>query len=94
MGADPRADRYFNVIKQAYDYDENGAYVKHWLPKLTNVSLDYVHCPFRMGLADMKRFGCVIGTDYPAPIVKMKNEWKPSQRNKVNKFAAKSKYSK
>lgn len=94
VGADPRADRYFNVIKQAYDYDENGAYVKHWLPKLTNVSLDYVHCPFRMGLADMKRFGCVIGTDYPAPIVKMKNEWKPSQRNKVNKFAAKSKYSK
>ena len=94
MGADPRADRYFSVIKQAYDYDENGAYVKHWLPKLANVSLDYVHCPFRMGLADMKRFGCVIGTDYPAPIVKMKNEWKPSQRNKVNKFAAKSKHSK
>jgi len=47
-----------------------------------------------MGLADMKRFSCLIGTDFPAPIVKMKNEWKPSQRNKVNKFAAKSKYSK
>lgn len=50
-----------------------------------------MHCPFRMGMTDMKRFNCMIGTDYPAPIVKMKNEWKPSQRNKVNKFAAKAK---
>ena len=42
-------------------------------------------------MVDMKRFNCFIGSDYPAPIVKMKNEWKPSQRNKVNKFAAKNK---
>ena len=38
VGADPRADRYFNVIKQAYDYDEQGEYVKMWLSQLAQVS--------------------------------------------------------
>ncbi len=41
-----------------------------------------------MSLTDQKRFGCILGKDYPKPIVKMKHEWKPSSRGKVNKFAA------
>ena len=91
VGADPRADRYFNVIKQAYDYDENGEYVKMWLPQLSNVPLDLVHCAFRMSFVEQKRFNCLLGKDYPNPAVRIKHEWHPNQRGKVNKFAAKSK---
>lgn len=90
VGTDPRADRYFNVIKQAYDYDENGEFVKLWLPKLEKCSTDYVHCPFRMSLVEQRRFNCMLGKDYPNPVVRMKHEWNPNQK-KVNKFAARSK---
>ncbi len=39
VGTDPR-DRIFNVVKQGYDYDENGEYVKLWLPQLSPVNLN------------------------------------------------------
>ncbi len=59
-----------------------------WINELAGVSNDFVYCPFRMGSLEERRFGCVIGKDYAAPIVKMKNEWRPESRGKVNKFAA------
>ena len=31
VGNDPRKDRYFNVVKQANDYDKEGVYRKLWL---------------------------------------------------------------
>lgn len=35
VGNDPRGDaRIFNPIKQAFDYDKDGAYVRSWLPEL------------------------------------------------------------
>lgn len=90
VGTDPRLDRYFNVIKQGYDYDENGDYVKLWLPSLENVPIDYIHCPFRMNYGDQMRFKCILGKDYSQPIVRMKFQWNPESR-KRNKFAEKSK---
>lgn len=87
VGTDPRQDRYFNTIKQAYDYDSAGDYAKLWLPNLSNVSNAFIYCPFRMSSVDQKISKCILGKDYPEPIVKMKFEWKPNSRNKVNKFA-------
>lgn len=40
VGADPRKERYFNVLKQASHYDPNGLYVAHWLPELTALPCD------------------------------------------------------
>ncbi|CAN0408749.1 unnamed protein product, partial [Hapterophycus canaliculatus] len=34
VGSDPREDRYFNIEKQAKNYDAEGAYMRHWLPEL------------------------------------------------------------
>ncbi len=33
VGNDPREDRYFNIAKQASNYDPKGDYVRHWLAK-------------------------------------------------------------
>ena len=77
------------MIKQAYDYDPEGEYARMWISELAGVSTEFVYCPFRMSGLEEKRFGCVIGKDYPGPVVRMKNEWKPQSRGKVNKFAAK-----
>jgi deoxyribodipyrimidine photo-lyase len=91
VGTDPRADRYFNVIKQAYDYDENGEYVKMWLPQLAKCELKYLNCPFKMSMIEQQRVNCVIGKNYPAPVVRLKMDWDPNRPRSVNKFAAKSK---
>lgn len=37
IGRDPRADRYFNVLKQASQYDGKGEYVAHWVPALADL---------------------------------------------------------
>ncbi|WP_103021574.1 DASH family cryptochrome [Salinibacter altiplanensis] len=68
VGNDPRA-RYFNIVKQAKRYDENGEYVRYWLPELEDVPDTFVHTPHRMSHEQQKRYGCVLGADYPKPVV-------------------------
>ena len=68
VGNDPRA-RYFNIVKQAKRYDEDGEYVRYWLPELENVPDTYVHEPHRMSHEQQKQYGCVLGADYPKPVV-------------------------
>lgn len=69
VGNDARGFRFFNILKQAKDYDPQGAYVKLWLPELTNVPSSKVHEPWKLQLVEQKRFGVQIGVDYPNPIV-------------------------
>ncbi|KAJ8114119.1 hypothetical protein OPT61_g3930 [Boeremia exigua] len=39
VGNDPRQGRVFNPVKQALDYDPQGAYIKAWVPELRDVKL-------------------------------------------------------
>jgi deoxyribodipyrimidine photo-lyase len=45
LGNDPREDRYFNIFKQSKQYDEDGSYIKHWLPNLSSLSENEIHLP-------------------------------------------------
>ena len=50
VGADPRGFRGFDVLKQARNYDPNGDYVAHWLPKeLDGLRGMARHMPWRHG---------------------------------------------
>jgi len=68
VGNDPR-DRYFNIVKQANRYDADGDYVRYWLPELENVPDRYVHEPHTMSRSEQEDAGCILGADYPKPIV-------------------------
>eukprot|EP01098_Paradermamoeba_levis_P007240 TRINITY_DN2999_c0_g1_i1.p1 TRINITY_DN2999_c0_g1~~TRINITY_DN2999_c0_g1_i1.p1 ORF type:complete len:556 (+),score=141.35 TRINITY_DN2999_c0_g1_i1:248-1915(+) len=72
VGTDPRDQRYFNVIKQGIDYDPSGEFVKLWLPSLKKVHHQYIHMPFKMPMGDQHETGCVVGKDYPRPLVAVK----------------------
>lgn len=48
-GADPREDRWFNVLSQGQRYDPDGSYVRHWLPHLRNIPDSCVHWPWLHG---------------------------------------------
>jgi deoxyribodipyrimidine photo-lyase len=69
VGNDPRENRYFNILKQASNYDSKGEYVKHWLPELSDVPADRVHSVGLLSNEEQKRFGVRLGVDYPNPIV-------------------------
>lgn len=67
----------FNIVKQSKDYDEDGRYVKHWLPELRAVPPAYVHEPWTMPDKMQKECGVVVGVDYPTavPVARMARPW-------------------
>ena len=61
--------RIYNPIKQGQDQDPDGAFVRRWCPELAAVPLRWLHTPWLMPALEQAEAGCVIGRDYPAPIV-------------------------
>ena len=61
--------RVFNPVLQGRRFDPEGGYVRRWCPELAAVPDSSVHAPWLMSEADQQRFNCVVGRDYPAPIV-------------------------
>jgi len=64
--------RMYNPTKQAMDNDKDGVFIKKWLPELANVPLNFIHKPWEMTLMDQMFCNTTIGTDYPKPIVDLK----------------------
>ncbi|MEW5837294.1 MAG: FAD-binding domain-containing protein [Pseudomonadota bacterium] len=63
------AFRIYNPVKQSYDQDPEGVFIRRWLPELGRVPAEWVHEPWRMPAELQKTYACSIGQDYPAPIV-------------------------
>jgi len=68
-GVDPRPIRIFNPWLQSRRYDPEGAYIRRWVPELAGVPPEHIHEPHLMTVDEQRRSGCIIGKDYPAPIV-------------------------
>jgi deoxyribodipyrimidine photo-lyase len=61
--------RIFNPVLQAKKFDPDGAYVRRWVPELARVPAAYVHEPWTMTPIEQQAVGCLVGRDYPTPIV-------------------------
>lgn len=61
--------RVFNPILQGQRFDPEGAYVRRWVPELRNVPTEFIHAPWEMPPLVASEAGCVVGQDYPQPIV-------------------------
>lgn len=64
--------RVYSPIKQAQDHDPEGSFIREWIPELRPVLTEYIHQPHTMPPMTQLEVGCVIGKDYPAPIVNHK----------------------
>ena len=61
--------RVFNPVLQAKRFDPDGSYVRQWIPELRDVPDSHIHEPWRMDIDTQRASNCMIGVDYPAPIV-------------------------
>jgi deoxyribodipyrimidine photo-lyase len=61
--------RMYNPVKQARDHDPNGTFVRRWIAPLARVPQQYIFEPWKMPQSVQQHSGCVIGRDYPAPVV-------------------------
>jgi deoxyribodipyrimidine photo-lyase len=60
---------WINPFVQAKKFDPDGAYVRRWIPELRRVRGAAVHQPWTLSPIEQRAAGCVIGRDYPAPLV-------------------------
>ncbi len=91
VGNDARGFRFFNITKQAKDYDPQGRYVKHWLPELAQVPASKVHEPWKLSATEQQQFDLRLGVDYPHPVVDL---FKSAEANeKIYAAAARAKTS-
>jgi deoxyribodipyrimidine photo-lyase len=72
VGNDPRENRYFNIIRQAQNYDPKGDYVRYWIPELADIPGFEIHQPFEMSTSRLKEYGISLGITYPHPLVRNK----------------------
>ncbi|MEL6557066.1 MAG: FAD-binding domain-containing protein [Bacteroidota bacterium] len=61
--------RIFNPVVQAKKYDEEGIFIKKWIPELGNVPNNLVGTPWLLSPLEQNFYQVRIGIDYPAPIV-------------------------
>ncbi len=63
--------RMYNPIKNSYSHDEEGLFIKKWLPALANLPVSLIHEPWKMSTMDQQFYGIEMGKDYPEPIIEM-----------------------
>ena len=68
VGNDSR-NSYFDVMGQARKYDDDAAFVKHWLPELEPLPAEQAHAPWELSESTRREYGVVLGEDYPEPMV-------------------------
>ena len=61
--------RVMNPILQAQRFDSDGTFVRQLIPELARVPEEFIHAPWQMPALLQRQVGCVIGQDYPAPVV-------------------------
>lgn len=77
--------RVFNPVLQAQKFDPLGEYVRRWVPELALVPNEILYEPWKMSAAQQKQTSCVIGKDYPPPIVD--HDWARQQALKAYQLA-------
>ncbi len=61
--------RIFNPVTQSKRFDPEGKFIRKVLPELAGFSNKDIHFPSTTNLKTQERASCIIGKDYPKPIV-------------------------
>lgn len=71
VGNDPRENRYFNILRQANNYDKKGEFVRLWIPELEEIKGFDIHQPWELSTSQLRALKIQLGHTYPQPIIKI-----------------------
>ena len=66
--------RIFNPVSQGQTWDPEGTFVRQYCPELGKLPDKYIHCPWETTPLEQAGANCVIGKNYPSPIVEHNKE--------------------
>lgn len=70
VGADPQPYfRIFNPVRQQERFDADGTYVRRWVPEIGDLPDKHLAAPWEAPKEAQKRAECIVGRDYPEPLV-------------------------
>jgi deoxyribodipyrimidine photo-lyase len=61
--------RIFNPVKQGQRFDPQGAYVRRWVPELSELATKHLHAPWQAPEDALREAKVRLGETYPRPIV-------------------------
>lgn len=61
--------RIFNPTTQSKKFDSQGDFIRQYVPELVNLPNKFIHEPTLMNQVEQEKYQCLIGKDYPKPIV-------------------------
>ena len=61
--------RCYSPIAFQKKNDPSGKYIRHYVPALRNMPDKYIYEPWNAPAAVQQKAGCVVGVDYPKPMV-------------------------
>lgn len=64
--------RIFNPWNQSEKFDGEGIFIREWCPELKGFSNKKIHYPHETDMVEQAQAKCIIGKDYPHPIVSYK----------------------
>jgi len=74
-GVAPFSSPYFRVYdpcpgpRSSLNAEQAGDFVRHFVPELKDMPAKYIYQPWKAPLEVQRRAKCIVGTDYPSPIV-------------------------
>ncbi|KAF4518708.1 (6-4)-photolyase(1) [Ephemera danica] len=71
--------RVYSPIAFGKKTDKDGSFIRKYVPELAKYPAEYIYEPWKSSLSVQRAAGCIIGQDYPRPIV---NHDEASKRNK------------
>lgn len=61
--------RIFNPVTQSERFDPQGRFIRRYIPELKSVPLRWLHAPWQMPALEQQGLDCIIGRDYPQPLI-------------------------
>ncbi len=61
--------RIYNPVKQGYDQDPGGAFIRRWVPELSSLPDTFLHEPWKAPASVLEASGVALGRDYPERLV-------------------------
>ncbi|KAJ8773587.1 hypothetical protein K2173_005833 [Erythroxylum novogranatense] len=80
-------NRIYSPISFGKKYDPNGNFIRHFLPVLRDMPKEYIYEPWTAPLSIQTKAKCIIGKDYPKPVVSHDSASKECKRKLAEAYA-------